>query len=1642
VRKTLVVFGLCLALLCTGFFMLVPSSVCDGVPETGSASTGFVDPWAQNLNPPGDSIGDGTEENPWKVRSAADLTHATRGLPTTATAANRGRHWILMNNITDMPANWTPRVLSPYSVFDGNNFTIYNLRITGTGDDRGFFSNSMGTIKNITFANPQVTASGSRVAVVAASVWRNPPTGWNNPPYSGAGFGRVARFERVFVGTQGQPGFATTTGGIIGGFVGEIFTNGIAIVEDSVNWANITGGSHHVAGIVSRVAPNISTPNDTEAIITRSGNEGIIRVNSNFGTTSRANGVAGVVGCVCGGTATIEYSYNRGTVDGGHGGLVGTARVSGREMIIRNSFNDAQIIRRTSGTHAIASIAVRETTATVVRAENNWINRDKFQGHFVNGGGTTGTPTNAEHLVNHTNGWFTSTGISAPTPPNTFNINTGYDTDGTANDGLTAFINRLNQGIEHDPAFMVIGNSVQLTAAHRTTRIIYFDTNRATTDPYQIYLDPNPDNKTFSDFPVEGGIGLGNRAWHRFDGWQLDGEGELYNKSNPFPLPDIDVNDRSTIAFTFVAKWTPITIEIEFFDESNIDVTNTSETLHIGENGVWLRSNVTADSFWLIKMAGTGNNDFDILRDDNEPNFNLSRLITEDEYGARFLDAHVDYDDGRYFITINRITEGTDTHTTISYSTNIVAGGTLRVSTSQTPTNAPSWPLMTTPLDRVVQNNQRLWFQVEANPHYEIEEVLFVGTSPTPTGDKRAQRFDSLSSDITEIRINFKKLPYTVNVGHSVATTSTLASTTTPQVFIATGFEQTTINLNAIPRYESGGNVFRFVGWVIWRCPHTCDEECEPTCEHDCSSECYVPLSSDPVFQMNVPITGYWLAEHLKDGTNVSIVAEYAPLYTFSVDNHAQDFNIFPEDATNNSFGVTYQLIHEPTPLGLGLNEAPEGSRLAISVSMSLFASDRHPSFLYEFVRFDGLLCAGCIPTGYKREICVREDCAWHIEEGNRITASVTILGNRAQTIRPVFRLRSFGVTDRTIAQSGGGAEIELGLGISFTKSGGGVAGELQLGNTLTGITAQSVTGYRFENRFTITHQCQDCRASNTPISEIIVNKDTGAITNHPGGVINIDEDFLFCHTSRGRRITITAVYVRLLALDVVSDRTVGYVHVYDGETRIGTHEAESNTLPLPDLERNVLLTIVPVANFGFEFAHFTFTGADPSNPGNRLDLNGEGNLEIIMSGGRSVEAHFRPMRININENLRNRGFGNSLSTRVWVGTDAQNDYRQNEKSNNNETLQLRVNDRIEIISTPDFLGSFGSRFAGFTINGMTLAQINSEFGNVRQVGNMITISMTADWYEQWGSRLDYDARFALTAEFWLIIGSVILVIVLGFVFLAYFLNQQRKKRIIKKYLLADKAARASFNQSNIISGVREGKDVSGVSKAAIKAALKAEKGKDKDKPQVLKKAAAPAPASKPAPPPVQTAVYRKMCKDCKVESALEKTTCPSCGSHKFHPAAAVGPTAASTPQSAPQPAPVTPPPSAPRPFTPPPMPTQQATAPVTPPPVPKPDPAPVTPPPMPKPAPVAPTPPPVAPTPPPPPPPPQPTAPRLSGTKMMPDRSIVDESGKVVATLNTDGSITDATGKVFAKIRMTDGAVISLQDKVLGVVQGDGTIR
>jgi len=64
-----------------------------------------------------------------------------------------------------------------------------------------------------------------------------------------------------------------------------------------------------------------------------------------------------------------------------------------------------------------------------------------------------------------------------------------------------------------------------------------------------------------------------------------------------------------------------------------------------------------------------------------------------------------------------------------------------------------------------------------------------------------------------------------------------------------------------------------------------------------------------------------------------------------------------------------------------------------------------------------------------------------------------------------------------------------------------------------------------------------------------------------------------------------------------------------------------------------------------------------------------------------------------------------------------------------------------------------------------------------------------------------------------------------------------------------------------------------------------------------------------------------------------------------------------------------------------------------------------------------------------------------LIGCSIQADRSIVDKSGKKVASLKGSGAIVDVNSNEIAKINLESGTVVDARGVTVGIVRGDGTI-
>lgn len=104
--------------------------------------------------------GSGTEADPYKICDVEDLLGMSELLD-----ENNAKYFKLMNDIDMAGVDWTPASQGntnyPYCqiFFDGDNHTISNLYFDKTGMYAGFIGVLWGKVSNITFVNPNITAT-------------------------------------------------------------------------------------------------------------------------------------------------------------------------------------------------------------------------------------------------------------------------------------------------------------------------------------------------------------------------------------------------------------------------------------------------------------------------------------------------------------------------------------------------------------------------------------------------------------------------------------------------------------------------------------------------------------------------------------------------------------------------------------------------------------------------------------------------------------------------------------------------------------------------------------------------------------------------------------------------------------------------------------------------------------------------------------------------------------------------------------------------------------------------------------------------------------------------------------------------------------------------------------------------------------------------------------------------------------------------------------------------------------------------------------------------------------------------------------------------------------------------------------------
>lgn len=1182
----------------------------------------------------------------------------------------------------------------------------------------------------------------------------------------------VARFNRVFV--EGGSVSGTTS---VGGIVGQLSDNANAITyfENCFNSANITAsGAGHAGGMLGRSGSSGGTSSTgTELYVSHCGNEGSITANSTNSDT--ASGVGGIVGCIDGGPTTVKFSYNTGTVTG-HAGIVGLVRVDSGKVSISNCFNDAGILNgnnmtansRSTSTRYRAAIVVRANANTEIWAENNWYNTRLFSGHAYARGHTPDAGTSIVGGDILEPGRFTD--IAGQGAVGSLDI--------SAQDGKEALLDFLNTGSEIGTGFAIISGQIRLLSLTRT-RTITFLPMGAPGNAFQRHLSPDD----LDDFvlPTVGETRIGHRFGFMFDGWKYNGN--TYTVGFNFPL-----SSTSPMNIEFEAVWSKIDYTVIFHESPTALLVGASipPVFNIGQGGLSLAASnwdLLNRPVWMIKKAGTefpAGNDASWVPLSNANGFPFSQKVLEDADGIAFL---TNYADTNNNVMIKLVSHNSINSHLINVTSENEDGGTFGF--TLTGSNSVIQVSLSFGYFSISNTSTIDKLHIETkNDYYEFVRIEVEPVTGSPftlsTPDANGFLYGDFSGLVTgaQIHVVFAKIPFKLDIITNLVTeqypkpevpATLLNNRSLANVLVD---ESTNIFVEAKQESFSGLNAFRFIGFKI----STAEGEFVPI-PFTTTTENYGELFT--VINSTEWVDAGWLDNYLYEDKNlgkiVRIIAEYIPLYRVIIGGG----DVLSVDGTIVSVGGTFDVIYSYYDAVDAITVwpldntffVPEGSTINIETRTNIFFENAatDSSFFYHLTRFDGLF------------------------DGERVytmgdSTIATLYVNTIRTVNPVFTPRPFNVTFEARDSNGKTIPNVSPRDFSIVKVSPEHAAQLRIGDIFTAQAPNlpALSGYRFEGFSVI------------------------GITDYLPSNFHIDSENFFLDNlnSHTLNVLITARYTNLFDLKVgVASGSIdmGQVKVYKGAEKPenlvydGSGRDSNGNLPLlGQFEQSETFIIVAVPSHGFEFASFSGIYADGT------ENHDAGNKLIIeITEIRTITANFRALPITINEKLTKKG---------WGTTSAEIED------------QLFAGGKIYIFANP----GFGSEVKSWSINGVNIKKL----GNVERFDNMIEVTLTSEWlYENRNSdELKSHVKFGFTLTFvLLVIVPSILIPLLGLAFLAYFLNLQRKKKIIKAALLADKRARAGFNQHSLVVDAREGNAIGGVSDEAVKAVMKAKK-KKKDK--------------------------------------------------------------------------------------------------------------------------------------------------------------------------------------------------------------------
>lgn len=278
------------------------------VPVSARAEGETVDTWDGTAIADGFAAGEGTQDNPFQIETAAELAYFAKNV----NAGNwyDGEYIVLKNDLDLNNQEWTPigNARKPFKGnFDGNNHTVTGMKISGASDCVGLFGgctrhNVYSAIKNITVKNSDI----------------------HGEKFVGAIVGRA---EEINIENCRSIGNTINGETDVGGICGKIGGYSGGKVSQCYNSSKVTGGGR-VGGIAGMGSIAENCLNTGEITIIREAYR------------SACGGIFGIFGDATT-SARVTACVNLGKVSGGEsfGGIVGKTETSSTGHISNCYYN-------------------------------------------------------------------------------------------------------------------------------------------------------------------------------------------------------------------------------------------------------------------------------------------------------------------------------------------------------------------------------------------------------------------------------------------------------------------------------------------------------------------------------------------------------------------------------------------------------------------------------------------------------------------------------------------------------------------------------------------------------------------------------------------------------------------------------------------------------------------------------------------------------------------------------------------------------------------------------------------------------------------------------------------------------------------------------------------------------------------------------------------------------------------------------------------------------------------------------------------------------------------------------------------------------------------------------------------------------